>query len=273
MNSYTAQQLREADIRITEIHRIWRVETSHWQRNRTYPRTCEGLLFFEHGSIEYDFGDFTFLAVPGQAVKLPAGIPYCGIQRSAPIRVLAVDFSTAQPGEFRRYPFPTVFTPANSEEIHNMFAALENTWHRQALCYRCECMGQLYRLCAALARDAVTPRPEPDSRQKALQISDFIRENAHRPELTAEEIARHFHISPTHLRRIFRSQLNTSPAAALASVRLENAKRMLIARRDLPIGEVAQLCGYRSVYYFSQVFRDAEGLSPSRWRVSRLTQL
>jgi len=273
MNSYTAQQLREADIRITEIHRIWRVETSHWQRNRTYPRDCEGLLFFEQGSIEYDFGDFTFLAAPGQAVKLPAGIPYCGIQRSAPVHVLAVDFSTAEPGEFLHYPFPTVFTPANGEEIHKMFAALESTWQRRVLCYRSECMGQLYRLCAALAREAVTPHPDTDSRQKALQISDFIRENARRPELTAEGIARHFHISPTHLRRIFRAQLNSSPAAALASARLENAKRLLISRRDLPIGEVAMLCGYRSVYYFSQVFRDAEGLSPSRWRAERLNQL
>lgn len=44
-------------------------------------------------------------------------------------------------------------------------------------------------------------------------------------------------------------------------------------RRDLPIGEVAMLCGYRSVYYFSQVFRDAEGISPSRWRANRLAQL
>ena len=273
MKPYTVQQLREAEIRIKEIHRIWRVETSHWQRDRTYPRNCEGLLFFEQGSIEYDFGEFTFRALPGQAVKLPSGIPYCGTQISAPVHVLAIDFSTDEPGEFLRYPFPLAFAPPNGKEIHGLFSALESTWRRHSLCYRGECMGMLYQLCAALAKDAIVPQPDTDTRQRAMLISDFIRENAHHPELTAEEIARHFHISPTHLRRIFRAQLNSSPSAVLASVRLENARHLLVSRRDLPIGEVALLCGYRSVYYFSQVFREAEGISPSRWRANRLAQL
>jgi AraC-like DNA-binding protein len=82
---------------------------------------------------------------------------------------------------------------------------------------------------------------------------------------SVEEIAAAVGVGPDHLRHAFRRRRGRSLVGYLGEVRLERA-RTLLTHAELPIKEIATLCGYRDEYYFSAVFKKRAGLAPGRYR-------
>jgi len=72
-------------------------------------------------------------------------------------------------------------------------------------------------------------------------------------------------MSEVHLRRVFKSALNTSPNRYINLLRLEKAKNMLIAA-NYTIEEIASATGFGDQYYFSRIFKKELGVSPSKYR-------
>jgi AraC-like DNA-binding protein len=61
-------------------------------------------------------------------------------------------------------------------------------------------------------------------------------------------------ISYPHFRRIFRQITGFAPAHFLIECRLNTAAKMLV-QSNLPVNEIAHLCGYQDEYYFSRIFK------------------
>lgn len=66
--------------------------------------------------------------------------------------------------------------------------------------------------------------------------------------------------------RIFRKELGFTVQKAVASARIDEAKRLLAAT-SLPMSEVARRAGYASTAYFMQTFAATCGTTPCHWRV------
>ncbi|GEM_PF-5110589 len=66
-----------------------------------------------------------------------------------------------------------------------------------------------------------------------------------------------------HLR--FRQELGTTPARYVMCQRIERA-RELLGNTDLPVYEIAQICGFEDPNYFSTVFKRETGMSPRAFR-------
>ncbi|GAA6141599.1 helix-turn-helix transcriptional regulator [Hydrogenophaga sp. 5NK40-0174] len=81
---------------------------------------------------------------------------------------------------------------------------------------------------------------------------------------TLEALAERFHMSASTLQRRLAEEGHTV-AALVRQFRLELALGML-QTTDLPIGEVAQRCGWQSHSRFSAAFQDRWGFSPSQLR-------
>lgn len=79
-------------------------------------------------------------------------------------------------------------------------------------------------------------------------------------------------ISQTYLSRLFRKYGNTSFNAYLIQCRMENARTMLEKQPDMPLHQVAVSVGYDDYAYFSKVFRQTIGMSPSQFQASLRTQ-
>lgn len=75
----------------------------------------------------------------------------------------------------------------------------------------------------------------------------------------------HLGITDRHLRRLFSLHLGMTPLQYLQTRRLLTAK-LLLTDTPLPIGQVALISGFGSLRRFNDVFLQAYGLSPSRWR-------
>lgn len=272
MKTYTASDFIHADITITRIHSVEHTVTKVWSRPTKRPRDCEGLLYFVSGTIDYDFGDYTFRASPGQVLKLPANIPYNGKKADAdPLEYYLLDFD-ALPGEFARFPIPDAFTPTDGEAIIRTFEMLIELRQQHTLCSGLELKNAAAALLCSLAKDFAVTGCHYDDRSHILKICEYIKQHFTDPELRIPQIAEHFHISPAHLRRIFAAELHLSPSEYIAALRIERAKSMLLSHADLDISGIAYACGYASVYYFSSAFRSAVGLSPSRYRLLCMDQ-
>lgn len=87
-------------------------------------------------------------------------------------------------------------------------------------------------------------------------------------KITLAELAAHVYLSPAHLCRVFRSELNTTPGAYVTQRRLEHA-RSLLETTDLPIQRIAVLCGYPNAQHFNHAFRRNVGVSPGEYRRTR----
>ena len=75
-------------------------------------------------------------------------------------------------------------------------------------------------------------------------------------------------ISQTYLSRLFRKYGETSFNSYLVQCRMDNARGILKEHPDMPLHQVAACVGYDDYAYFSKVFRQVTGLSPSQFQAS-----
>lgn len=83
--------------------------------------------------------------------------------------------------------------------------------------------------------------------------------------LTMGDCARAAGMSPTRFAHRFRERLGYAPMEYLRRLRIEQA-RVLLGDPGLTVKAVAARCGFPDQYHFSRVFRQVDGLAPSRFR-------
>ena len=101
-----------------------------------------------------------------------------------------------------------------------------------------------------------------------LQAVDLINKNYSQEDLGLNTIAAQLLISPSYLSRNFTKIQGISLTSYLTKCRLENARRLL-ANTSLSIAEISEKSGYRDLFYFSKRFKNAFGISPSRYRADQ----
>ncbi len=94
---------------------------------------------------------------------------------------------------------------------------------------------------------------------------ELINHNFPNPKFGVAELARMLAISQGYLSRIVMSYYGTSPINLLTKARQSHASHLL-STTDLPIGTIANRCGYTDTNYFSKVFKSAYGVSPKHYR-------
>lgn len=72
-------------------------------------------------------------------------------------------------------------------------------------------------------------------------------------------------MSEVHFRRLFYQIYHTSPMKFIISLRVNKAKELL-TNTQMKIQDISETCGFNNPYYFSKVFRQAVGLTPSQYR-------
>jgi AraC family transcriptional regulator len=83
-----------------------------------------------------------------------------------------------------------------------------------------------------------------------------------------EELAAVVGLSRCYFSRAFRRSFQTSPAAFVMRVRIERVQA-LMARSDMPLTQIASLCGFLDQAQFSRAFKRVTGVPPSLWRRAR----
>ena len=84
-------------------------------------------------------------------------------------------------------------------------------------------------------------------------------------DLTLKAIAEKFSMNKNYLSTLFKKETGTSLTAFVNQERLNYAIRLLNLTQ-LPVGEIAKMCGIDDMNYFSRLFKQHVGTSPSSYR-------
>jgi transcriptional regulator GlxA family with amidase domain len=79
------------------------------------------------------------------------------------------------------------------------------------------------------------------------------------------ELAEIMNLSEDSFYRFFKKTVGAAPKEYLISERLRRAKLYLLST-ELSVAEISRLCGYDNSSYFSTLFHEKYGLSPSAYR-------
>jgi AraC-like DNA-binding protein len=82
---------------------------------------------------------------------------------------------------------------------------------------------------------------------------------------TLDEIAKKAHLSPFHFHRRFSDLFGQTPKHFMLGCQIHEAKRLLASRRR-ELAQIATDCGFAHQSHFTSRFKQATGLTPTRWR-------
>ncbi|MGF0040608.1 response regulator transcription factor [Peptoniphilaceae bacterium SGI.131] len=124
----------------------------------------------------------------------------------------------------------------------------------------------LQSVCDAYSRDLLANN-EGD-KISATPI-DYIKNNYMNSDLTLLLVARDLYMSTSYVAKYIKDRSGYNFTDYLNMYRL-NISKKLMANQDLTFKEIADLVGYTSQHYFSRVFKNYFGVSPSDYRKSCL---
>lgn len=93
----------------------------------------------------------------------------------------------------------------------------------------------------------------------------YLHQNYADTTLSRQKLAQAINVSPQHLDRIFREELNLSVTKYLNRFRIQRAQELLRHTSD-SITAIALCVGYNDAAYFNRVFRELVNQSPSAYR-------
>jgi len=90
-------------------------------------------------------------------------------------------------------------------------------------------------------------------------------QNHYMRELTLEKLSSLFYLNPSYLSYLFKEYTAQNLTDYINEVRIEHAKRLLLASND-KIYKIAKTLGYDNEKYFFRVFKKTTGLTPEQYR-------
>lgn len=97
--------------------------------------------------------------------------------------------------------------------------------------------------------------------QKAFQyVNDHLRQ-----QISLKDVANEIHLNPSYFSVLFKEQTRLTFSEYVTRKRIQIAKKLLLTT-NLSIEEIAQEAGYQTTKYFIKLFKEYEGITPSKYR-------
>ena len=97
-----------------------------------------------------------------------------------------------------------------------------------------------------------------------LKLRSYIEENLAK-EITLEELSELVYFNKTYFVKRFKILWGMTPMRFVSKMRIEAARKLLSATSQ-SISEIAEICGFKSIHYFSRTFKKETGVSPLDYR-------
>ncbi|WP_433742448.1 helix-turn-helix domain-containing protein [Falsibacillus pallidus] len=96
----------------------------------------------------------------------------------------------------------------------------------------------------------------------------FMQDNYWNQNLDLLIVSAHVKRNPSYLSNLFKVKLGQGFREKLNEIRINESKKLL-QESEMPIKEIAHLCGFQNQQYFSKIFRSVEGQPPKKFRSSK----
>ena len=229
-----------------------------------------------HLTIECEDGR-RFPVEPGETLIIPEYLDHRDVyQPNTDLKLQLIHFELDQQDEFFKIcPFEntTHIDEATRNEINWILSQIRNdlTSDEQDMAVNeCRLNTILQLFCRAFNGKTHVAVPRRNPEKLGAAAKHYIDCNF-REQLNLEKVAKHFRISPCHLSHLFRQENGITFIAYLTNLRMGEAERLL---RDShkSVSEVAHAVGYDNPNYFARIFQKRNGIPPSFFRETPLTE-
>lgn len=113
--------------------------------------------------------------------------------------------------------------------------------------------------------DQLNPNQKIDTPTFFSSITSYLKENisAHH---SLQSVCKEFYISQTYLSKLFRKYENMSFSEYLTKLRIDESIKLIDRNPHMHLKDIAAIVGYSDQFYFSKVFKDIKGVSPSEYK-------
>ncbi len=103
------------------------------------------------------------------------------------------------------------------------------------------------------------------NRNLPIAFTKYLHANYQNPDLSLQDVADHFYMSPRHANRLFKEYFGASLSKTLTQYRISYAKNYLMDT-DYSVDEIAEKVGFSSASTLSRLFKEIEGITISEYR-------
>ena len=143
--------------------------------------------------------------------------------------------------------------------IENLFKKIFAVWVSKNDGYYFECISLLYKIFAEMQKQNYIPQNQYSAIKPAIE---YIEENFLRSKISVPYLADICRISEAYLKKLFIKKFGAPPTKYIIQLKINYACDLLRSER-YSITQVAHLCGYDNVYFFSRQFKEYIGTAPS----------
>jgi AraC-like DNA-binding protein len=158
------------------------------------------------------------------------------------------------------------------QKVEALLLSIEREYFNKEDGFRLAIKSKLYELALIFLRELPAKHPVPreivkhNYNQQILErVFSFVYSHYENPGITLEQAAKAAALSKYYFTRFFREQTGQTFHAYLSQVRINRAQEHLTGS-DLPVTEIAYLCGFASLKTFYRLFKVLTGVSPSAYR-------
>ncbi|MBE6956234.1 MAG: helix-turn-helix domain-containing protein [Ruminococcaceae bacterium] len=153
--------------------------------------------------------------------------------------------------------------PMELERAQALLDEMQEEYARAHPGFQTVLLSGFAQLIVLLSRNYSRSMPERGTWQMAAALAKMERDYAE--PLSIAALADSVCLSERHFRRQFEALYQQTPKDYLRRLRL-NAAAELLRKKELSVTEIALACGFSDCNYFSRVFRQTVGISPTQYR-------
>lgn len=228
--------------------------------SRKEPSHKNELFIYLGGRSIWSIGDTTFELREGDVVLIPSGISLekYHVTVLEPVTFVNVffvcdDINLHSP----------VLLKKPTEPLSNRFLKLATLWISKKEGYYTKSMSILYDIISHIQAAEKTYLPLKQYNLIKPSI-EYLEHNFYKASFNYIQLASHSGLSYTYFKKLFIKRYGCSPVKQVTNLRI-NLARELIESDKFKITEIAEMCGFENVQYFSNTFKRIVGISPSKY--------
>ena len=241
------------NITVTHIDRLVTVFSEKGREAVMVDRPYYGLSFCVDGQITYTMDGQTYVSNKGNAVLLPKGATYSlHGDREGVFPVINFDCTGLSCDRITIIPLNhSQGCLQDFEAMQNLFPLPEN---------RLKLLGVFYHLLDVMSAQ--------QTREHILSpVPDYLETHFADPGISNSAIAQHLGISEVYFRKLFLAKYGMAPKQYILNFRIQKAKHLLTSTH-LTVTEIAETCGFSSLYHFCRIFKEKTGMTPTQYAIS-----
>ena len=156
---------------------------------------------------------------------------------------------------------PLVLNPSAKNKIQSLFQKAFYVWTSKKQGYYYKTLSILYEIFSELQKTNYIPEKKYKLIEPAVE---YMERNFTNPDFCYTELAELCGISYSYFKRLFIEKFGIPPQKYVTQLRINYACDLLSSNL-YNITQIAELVGISDIYYFSKIFKEYTGVSPSKF--------